>query len=507
MNKIMKKRKLSIKWNVFFCLLLFTAVIILILWLCQVAFLDDIYKAVKMGEIRDSAAKITKALNTDDPGSVVDEIGENSTCVTVMDISSKVTFVPLYTHHSISSCVIHSIDMESIFTLYNHATKNDGVSIQRFMYDSGRRKYIGIEGELFDKSLLGEYNKDLPESIIYSSLATDDKGRELFILLNTEISPVNATVGTLNKILKVVSIILVGFSLLLATLISLMVTRPIVKLTEEARKLGREDYSAKFDQESYREVAQLSSALEHAKQELQRVDTLRRELIANISHDLRTPLTMIGGYSEMMRDIPGENNAENAQIIIDETNRLSSLVNDVLDISKLQSGVGEFEFKCFNITETVRDILKRLTRLCEKDGYTIDFFCDGDAYVISDEKRITQVIYNLIINAMTHTGEDKRIAVRQLVSDSAVRIEVEDSGEGIAPENLPLIWDRYYKVDKVHKRSAHGSGLGLSIIKTIIDRAGGRYGVSSAVGVGSTFFIELERAELNAECGIIGDKL
>lgn len=479
-------------------MLLFAAVILLILWLCQVAFLDDIYKAVKMGEIEDCAEEITSAINSEDRGSTIDSIGEKGICVTVIDTTHKNMFVPLYTHHSIDSCVIHSIDTESIYTLYDHTVKNGGTSTQRFMYDAKRRKYIGIEGDFFDKSQLSEYKNKFPESIIYSSVISDAKGRDLMILLNSEISPLDATVGTLNKILVSVTIIIIGFALILSVLISLRVTKPITKLTKEAKKLGKEDYNASFDQDSYREVAELSAALAHAKEELQRVDTLRRELIANISHDLRTPLTMIGGYSEMMRDIPGENNAENAQIIIDETNRLSSLVNDVLDISKLQSGTGNIESKCFNLTESIKSTLGRFSKLCEKNGYIIDFFCDGDAYVISDEKRITQVIYNLVINAMTHTGEDKTVKVRQYVGEKSVRIEVEDSGEGIKAELLPLIWDRYYKVDRVHKRSDMGSGLGLSIVKTIMEQTGGSYGVSSAVGEGSTFFIELERTDINS---------
>lgn len=493
------KKKLSIKWSVFLYLLLFAGVILLILWLCQVTFLDHIYKAVKMNEIKDAALSITTNINSEDLGSIIDEVASNDICVTVIDTESKNGNTPIYTHHSFNACVIHSISADGIDTLYKHAEENGGTSTQRFMYDAARRKYIGIEGDLFDKSQLSKYKDQLPESIIYTAITTNADNHEVFVMLNSEISPVDATVNTLNRILMWVTILLVGFALILAIVISLRVTRPIIRLTAEANKLGREDYAARFDEKGYREVAELSEALEHAKQELQRVDTLRRDLIANISHDLRTPLTMIGGYSEMMRDIPGENNPENAQIIIDETKRLSSLVNDVLDISKLQSGIGNLEIRCFNLTDSVQATLERFSKLCEAYGYTIDFYCEGEAFVISDEKRITQVIYNLIINAMNHTGEAKDVKVKQLVTDKTVRIEVEDSGEGIEEDKLPLIWDRYYKVDKVHKRAAVGSGLGLSIVKTIMEQIGGKYGVSSALGQGSVFFIELERAQPNEQ--------
>ena len=367
----MKKYKLSIKWSVFLYMLLFAAVIILILWLCQVAFIDDIYKKVKTSEIEDAAEFITKEIESEDPGAAVDKIGEQGICVTLLDTSYHHTVIPLYTHHSINSCVIHSIDSESVFTLYNHAKNNGGNSLQRFMYDERRRRYIGIEGDFFEKDQKDKSENNYPESIIYSSIINDSKGRELLILLNCEITPLDATVGTLGEILKAVTVIIIAFALILSVIISIRVTKPIIRLTAEAKKLGHEDYNAHFDENAYREVQQLSLTLEHAKDELKRVDALRRELIANISHDLRTPLTMIGGYSEMMRDIPGENNPENAQVIIDETKRLSSLVNDVLDISKLQSGTGLLEAKCFNLTESVKNTLQRVSKLCENYGYNI----------------------------------------------------------------------------------------------------------------------------------------
>ena len=222
------------------------------------------------------------------------------------------------------------------------------------------------------------------------------------------------------------------------------------------------------------------------------MEKIRKELIANISHDLRTPLTMISGYSEVMRDIPGENTPENMQVIIDETARLTSLVNDLLNVSKLQSGTQKMDVKKMSLTKAIKDTVKRYDTLINHNGFTIKFESDEEAFILGDETRLLQVVYNLINNAINYTGSDKTVIVKQEITDNVVRISVIDSGEGISEQDLPLIWDRYYKVDKVHKRAMVGTGIGLSIVKNILLLHNSRFGVSSEVGKGSTFWFEFK---------------
>ena len=239
-------------------------------------------------------------------------------------------------------------------------------------------------------------------------------------------------------------------------------------------------------------MEELNDTLNYAKTELAATEKLQRELIANISHDLRTPLTMITGYGEVMRDLPGENTPENIQIIIDEATRLSTLVNDLLDLSKLQSGALQAEKKVFCLTDSVKAIFDRYAKLVEQDGFNISFESKEDVFINADELRISQVLYNLVNNAVNHAGEDKTVILTQTVKDKRVRVEVTDHGEGIPADKLPYIWDRYYKVDKEHRRGVIGSGLGLSIVKSILDAHNARYGVRSAVGKGSTFWFEID---------------
>ena len=275
------------------------------------------------------------------------------------------------------------------------------------------------------------------------------------------------------------------------------IAKPISLTTKAAKELAKKNYDVEFDSKGYLEVQELNDTLNFAKKELAANERLQRELIANISHDLRTPLTMITGYGEVMRDLPGENTAENIQIIIDEATRLSSLVNDLLDLSKLQSGTMELQKSVFCITDSFKNIFARYAKLKEQDGYNIYLDkCKERVFVKADELKISQVIYNLVNNAINYAGEDKTVVVTQQVIGEKVRINVTDHGEGIPADKLEYIWDRYYKVDKEHKRSVIGTGLGLSIVKSILNAHNARCGVTSTLGKGSTFWFELDTVKV-----------
>ena len=488
MNKQNQRRRAPLKWKIFLWLAVFTGVIILLMWLLQSVFLARIYKSIKIREIESAADRLRLAIAEGDPASTVDEIASGGVCVAVYDVNYSSPRA-LFSNHAGSNCVIHSIDASSVMTLWGATIKNGEPLIQRFVYNPENGKYIGISGDFFEKG--DDVDPDLPESIIYSDFVPDPDGYLVFILLNSTISPVGGTVRTLNALLGVMTGVLIFLALVMALIISRRISRPIARLTASARELARGNYDVRFEGGSYRESEDLSDALNYAEGELAKTDKLRRELIANVSHDLRTPLTMMIGYSEMMRDIPGENTPENIQVVIDETRRMSSLVNDLLDVSKLESGVGNSEPEPFDLTAAVQATLDNFGKLCERDGYLIEFFHTGSVRVNADEHRITQAVYNLVANALTHIGPDMRVTVTQEVRDGLVRISVADKGEGIPEDKLALIWERYYKVDKVHRRAAAGSGLGLSIVKKVMEQNGGSCGVASREGEGSVFWIEL----------------
>lgn len=332
----------------------------------------------------------------------------------------------------------------------------------------------------------------LPETITETKEFTLSNGQVISLTFHAMITPVNATVSTLKIQLYIITGIMILASVVIALVLSDVIAKPLARLNEGAKKLSKGNYSADFNGSGYLEVRELSDTLNSTAIELSKVDELRRELIANISHDLRTPLALIYSYSEMMLDFPDEITSTQVQTIMSETKRLSSLVNDILDVSKLETGTMELNMYKYNLTESIDETVARLSELLRNDGYSIVFEHSEDVYVIADEAKITQALYNMLVNAVNYSTGDKHIAVRQKRQRNCVRIEVVDHGDGIAPENIPYIWDRYYKVDKKHKRAIIGTGLGLSIVKKIFGLHGADYGVESELGHGSVFWFQLE---------------
>jgi len=348
-----------------------------------------------------------------------------------------------------------------------------------------------LSDNMGDPHAFPSYHNHSSELVALSITTHEIDGTKYAILQASDLTPVSAMVKTMENQFSWIGVMLIILVLIFAEVMSRLITKPFINMNKAAKSLAKGDYSAEFSGKGYREISELADTLNYAAEELSRSDALKQELIANLSHDLRTPLTMIKGYGEVMRDIPGENTPENIQVIIDETERLSELVNEVFDLSKIQSGAQKPNFEIFSLTDIVSSTMHRYEKLTEQDGYRIEFSEDGNADVCADRGMILQVVYNLINNAINYTGEDKCVFVKQEKRGDNVRISVTDTGEGISAAQIPLIWDRYYKVDKVHKRAKVGMGLGLSIVKEILELHNATYGVESAIGKGSTFWFEL----------------
>ncbi len=496
-------KKVSVKWRLFIYFAVFTGIVIAFLWVFQIVFLDDFYKSIKVNEIKSSGDQIALDVDNTSLQTEIDTIAQNSE-VNIL-VSNMVTGVE-YQSGNIPSNFLRSLNKDEKNKLYEQAVNNGGEYLERYPRNQGPRgagfqqqiqniNNSGESGIQPQPPIFGGHERDDIESMIYAKTVANSRGETVLVLLSTVISPVNATVQTLRTQLVIITFIMLALAVGIAFVISKVISKPIVEINKSAKALGTGNYDIHFDESGYREISELASTLNYAAKELSTVEALRRELIANISHDLRTPLTLITGYSEVMRDIPNEYKPENVQIIIDEAKRLSNIVNDVLDLSKLQSGTQELNCELFSLTNTLGAIVGRFTKLTGTRGYHIEYTYDRDAKVFADELRVSQVIYNLMSNAINYTGKDKSVRVTQQVRDGVVHVDVSDTGEGIPQDKLPHIWDRYYKVDKSHKRATVGTGLGLSIVKAVLDMHGAKYGVQSTLGQGSVFWFELPLAQ------------
>jgi signal transduction histidine kinase len=311
------------------------------------------------------------------------------------------------------------------------------------------------------------------------------------VIINAVVSPVFATTNALRLQLYMISGVMIIMAAILAIIISRRVSKPIEKINRSAMDLAKGQYDTRFNGKGFSEIVQLSETLNTAATELGKTEALRRELLANISHDLRTPVTLIYSYAEMMHDFPEDITAEKFEVIMDEAKRLTGLLNDVLDISKLEAGVEKLDITSFDLTQSLGDTIERLSELLRKQGYEIDYMFDDDITIEADEMKVERAFYNLLVNAVNFAGDDKKVLVELSKTEAGVRVSVTDHGEGISEDELPFIWDRYYKSGKAHKRPVTGTGLGLSIVKKIIELHGGSCGVVTDIGKGSTFWFEL----------------
>jgi len=491
-EKYPKKREMPVKWKIFLYFTLFSVLTLSVLWIFQVAFLDDVYKFIKTAEIKTAAHNMTENIDSENFVEICEKTSlRNEVCIRVFRMIDKDNAIEILSLDAVSGCMSHNMNRHGVFKLFDSAVERGGKYIQYFKYNEKLKTYYSVSD-----SGHNAFMSDDEESIIYTLTTRNSSGEDMLIILNSVISPVGATVKTLNFLLVLISGLLIAISLLFAFIVSRRISKPISKINSSAKLLAQGQYDVDFSHGGYSEISELADTLTYAASELSKVENLRRELIANVSHDLRTPLTLITGYGEVIRDIPGENTPENVQVIIDEANRLTSLVNDMMDISKLQSGHEKVRFEPVNLTASIRETVERYNVLLGVKGYNITFSYDEEITVVTDENRYLQAFCNLLKNAVTYTGEDMTVCVYQnVMTDQSgrryVRISVCDSGEGIDKSQLPLIWDRYYKVDKSHKRAAVGTGLGLSIVRSVMDMLGGTYGVISEIGNGSTFWLQL----------------
>ncbi len=282
----------------------------------------------------------------------------------------------------------------------------------------------------------------------------------------------------------------------LSLILSYVLSKPMYKLSIAAKRVAEGERDVTFKIKGYTEIQELSESLSFMSQQMIQADSLKRDLMANVSHDLRTPLTIIKAYAEMIKEVSGENKEKRDQhcsIIVSEADRLTNLVQDILDLSKIEvSGAQIMSMSDVNMSDLTANVVEKFLYLVEQEQYIIESDIEEGLMVYGDEKRLEQVVYNLIANAINYTGEDHKVSIKLYATKkNKVRFEVKDTGKGISEEDKIKVWQRYYRTSSSAKRQTKGTGLGLSIVKTILEAHRAKCGIDSIIGKGSTFYFEL----------------
>lgn len=474
----MKRIKLQNQIMAF--ILIFAAIIIALLWLMQIVFFEEFYQNYTSQQITRSASRMVKRIdNQEEFNQYVQDLTINQNyCIQVFEKIDAQHFqeLPLATGENASCEAIQA--NQDVSKLYAGALENDNELVD----------VEDIQLEFGGKPL------DAFANMTVTNVITSKNDNTYMVIVNARLSPTSETVAASTRQLFIITWVVLAMSFIIAYLIAWTIANPIKKTNGKAKLLAQNNLDIHFDARGYMEIEELNDTLNYAVEELKKVESMRNELMANVSHDLRTPLTMITGYGEVMRDLPGENTQENIQVIIDEAQRLTQLVNNLLDLSKIQTNRQELHIAEFDITTTIQDIVNRINKMLANDGYIIEFNYSEELFVYADKERINQVVYNIVGNAIHFTGSDKKVYVNQRDEGHRVRIEITDTGKGIKKSQIPYIWDRYFKQPKKWKRQDIGTGLGLNIVKGILELHRVEYGVESEVNKGTTFFFYLDKA-------------
>ena len=369
--------------------------------------------------------------------------------------------------------------------------------------------------------------RNFPESILQTRLSEIDKGIPIlelrkdnrlntnfislfakideygYIFMSTPVAAIKESVQIANNFFLITGIVTIILGAIVIFLLSNKLTKPIQVLSDIADRMAHMDFSEKYETNSKDEIGQLGESLNSLSEDLQKsieelkqannmlkednakkqlIDEMRREFISSASHELKTPIALISGYAEGLRlNVNKDEESKNyyCEIIIDESYKMNKLVTNLLELSILESGEVPLEYSSFNIKQLTESVLKKNNLLFLEKNIDMDFQFEGDYEVRGDYHKIEQVLNNYVSNALNHVSHKGTIRIQIQKHEKMARIYVFNSGEQIPEEALDKIWSSFYKVDKARTRAYGGTGLGLSVVKTIMASHGSSYGVEN----------------------------
>ena len=337
------------------------------------------------------------------------------------------------------------------------------------------------------------------------------------ILMRSNVESMQESITVANKFLIYAGVVSAIVISVLMFFVSSRFTRPILKLADISKKMSELNFDVKYEAKSKDEIGTLGhsmnvlserlektiSELKTANNELMldidrktQAEEVRKEFLSNVTHELKTPIAVIQGYAEGLKENITESPEDRefyCDVIMDEASKMNAMVKKLLTLNQLEYGTTPLEFCRFDLTEVIRSVLASMDILAKQKEITLHFEQTEPVYVWADEYMIEEVLTNYISNAFHHTTGAKIVEVKIIFRKDAVRVAVFNTGEKIPEEALPNVWIKFYKVDKARTREYGGSGIGLSIVKAIMEAHNRSYGVKNHT-TGVEFWFELERS-------------
>ncbi len=453
--------------------MLYAIAILMLLWSFQIVFLKPYYRNTKISDVRFVASVIEEGLKSGNLNENIVQVAiANNVCAAVYNSQGQQVYG------------VDALGVNCFLSRTNHTDNPNFIEeyIHQAQVVRGTDFYFYLDSGRSDREMMF-YGKEVAADFT-----------NYYVFVNAPIELLDSTISILQDQYVYVTIAVFILSSFMALIIASRIAKPLGSMVNSAKRLAAGDVHVEFEPSGYNEVTELAQTLNYATQEIAKMDELRKDLIANVSHDIKTPLTTIKAYAEMIKEISGSSakkRNEHLDIILKEATHLDILVSDMLNLS--QYGHPQLKIEPINVhlKSMIENIVGLFTGTLRSMRVKIVMSVDEAILVHCDEIKIGQVLFNYINNAISHVGEDKTVHVKAIRKKDTVRIEVIDHGKGISKEEIPYIWDRYYKIDKNFARSDAGSGLGLAIAKSICLAHKVPYGVISSPEKGSTFYLEL----------------
>ncbi len=462
-------------WLIMMVLIIFTVVF---MWIIQIFILEKNYVDMAVKEIQECLEPVMTELATED-------LAENENLIPYLSkiasgkmflVNGEGKLVAMYSYG-------HPINLE----------EEKDITIWKDIQVSDSYEYI------LDRKTYSRYKRDGSELIAYEiGIPAWYYGKPAFVVLYQSFSELYKVIGMNRRLLVVLSIMLTIISSIIAAILSRKFVKPIHEIKETVDELTEGNLEATIELRLKDEIGQLAESVKKLGKALQRVDSLRREVIANVSHELRSPLALIGGYAELVRDIhwrDDKKRQEDLDLIMKESRRMSEMVSDILDYSQLRAGYLQLRKDWYNLYE----IVESEVLLCGQSAMQYEIkiqliSIQKEIMVYIDALKISQVIRNLLNNAVNHTKDGLTIIVEIEDTEKACKVCVKNKGEPIPEEEKKLIWERYQRNQHQGGRK-EGTGLGLSIVSAILKAHKMMYNVDYQDGM-IIFWFEYEKEEL-----------